>query len=75
MFNKKNGKFPAKLAEKTPWNKLCVYLTAPYKIRRKRKYTIILKAVIMIDPITRWFEVTQYRNKKATAVENLVETT
>ena len=29
----------------------------------------------MIDPTTGWFEVTQYSNKKAMVIENLVETT
>ena len=29
----------------------------------------------MIDPVTGWFEVTQYRNKKAMKIANLVETT
>ena len=28
----------------------------------------------MIDPVTRWFEVTQYRDKKAKTIANLVET-
>ena len=28
----------------------------------------------MIDPVTGWFEVTQYNNKKAMTIENLVET-
>ena len=45
------------------------------KIRRKGKEPLILKAATMIDPVTRWFEVTQYRNKKAMMIENLVETT
>ena len=31
----KYSKLPAKLAEETPWNKLCVDLIGPYKIRRK----------------------------------------
>ena len=29
----------------------------------------------MIDPVTGWFEVTQYSDKKATMIANLVETT
>ena len=33
--NKKCGKLPAKLAEKIPWNKLCVDLIGPYGIRGK----------------------------------------
>ena len=33
----KYGKLPAKLAEETLWNKLCVDLLVPYKIRSKGK--------------------------------------
>ena len=29
----------------------------------------------MIDPVTGWFEVTQYRNNKLMKIANLVETT
>ena len=57
--NKKYGKLPAKLAEETPWNKLCVDLIGPYKIRIKGKEPLILKAVTMIHPVTGWFEGTQ----------------
>ena len=35
--NKKYVKLPAKLAEETPWNKLCVDLIVPYKIHIKGK--------------------------------------
>ena len=35
--NKKYGKLPAKLAEKIPWNKICVDLIGPYVIQRKVK--------------------------------------
>ena len=72
--NKKYGKLPAKLAEETPPNKLCVDLIGPYKIRIKGKDPLILKYVTMIDPVTRWFEVTQYSNKKEMTIANLVET-
>ena len=61
--------------EETPWNKLCVDLIGPYKIRRKGKDPLILKAVTMIYPVTGWFEVTKYSYKKATTIKNLVETT
>ena len=54
-LNKKNGKLPANLAEETPWNKLCVDLIGPYKIRRIEKEPLILKYVTMIDPVTGWF--------------------
>ena len=36
-INKKYGKLPAKLAEETLWNKLCVDLIGPYRIRIKGK--------------------------------------
>jgi hypothetical protein len=35
---KKYGLLPPKLAEATPWDKLCVNLISPYKIRRKGHY-------------------------------------
>ena len=72
---KEYGKLPAKLEEETPCNKLCVYLIGPYKIRRKGKYPLILKDVSMIEPVTGWFEVTQYSDNKAMTIANLVETT
>ena len=40
----------------------------------KGKNPLILKAVTMIDPVTRWFEITQYSDKKAMTIANLVET-
>ena len=33
------------------------------------------KSVTMIDPVTGWFEVTQYNDKIAISIANLVETT
>ena len=41
---------------------------------RKGKEPLILKAVTIIDPITRWFEVTQYSNKKPMTIKNFLET-
>ena len=51
----KKGKLPAKLAEETSWNKLCGDHIRPYKIRRKGKYPLILKAITMINPGTGCF--------------------
>ena len=45
------------------------------KKRIKGKEPFILKVVTMIDPDTGWFEVTQYRDKKAMTIANFVETT
>ena len=72
-FNKEYDKLPVNMAEETPWNKLCVDLIGPYKICRKEKYHLILKAVTVIYPVTGWFEVTQYCDKKAMTIANLVE--
>ena len=73
--NKKYGKLPVKLTEETLRNKLCVDIKGPYKIRRKGKHPLISKDANMIDPVTRWFEVTKYNDRKATTIANLVETT
>ena len=47
----------------------------PIQIRRKGGNTSISKSVTMIEPVTRWSEVTQYRDKKSMTIANLVETT
>ena len=62
------------MEEEIPWDKLCVDIISPLKIRIKRKEPLILKAITMIDPVTGWFIVTQYRDKKAMTIVNLVET-
>ena len=72
---KKCIKLPANTEEETQRNKPSVDLIDHYKIRRKGKYPLILKAITMIDPVTGWFEVVQYSNKKAMKIANLVETT
>jgi transposase InsO family protein len=64
---------PAKEAKATPWDKLCVDLIGPYKIRRKGKEELICKCVTMIDPATGWFEIQQYDNKQSITVANIVE--
>ena len=72
----KFGKLSAKLAEEIPWNELFVYLIGPYVIRRKcKREKLHLKSVTMIDPITGWFEVVGYYDKRAITIANLVETT
>ena len=71
---KKNRKLPAKPADRTLWNKLCVDLISLYKVCRKGKYPLILKSVKIIYPVTGWFEVTHYSDKKAMVLANFVET-
>ena len=46
-----------------PWEKHC-----------RGKDLLILKSITMIEPVTGWFEITQYNYKKETVISNLVET-
>ena len=64
--HRKYGKFPSKLAEEIPWNKLCVDvdIIGPYGIRIKgKKEDLHLKDVTIIDPVIGWFEIAQYDDK------------
>jgi hypothetical protein len=70
---KKYGLLPPKEAKATPWDKLCVDLIGPYKIRRKGKEEFICKCVTMLDPATAWFEIQQYDDKQSITVDNIVE--
>ena len=63
---------PDKLSDEIPWNKLYVDIIGPYKMNSKRKKNLILKYVKIVDPITGWFEITQYKNKKKMIITNLV---
>ena len=72
-FNKKYGKLPANIVEETRWNKMCVDFTGPYKICQRENQPLNLKAVIIIDIVTGWFEMRQYKNKTAMKTENLVD--
>ena len=47
-----------------------------YLIQRNiQKEDINLKAITIIDPVTVWFEVTQYNDKRVMSIDNLVEIT
>jgi transposase InsO family protein len=69
------GLLPEKVAEATPWEKLCVDLIGPYKLKQKGRKSLELWCVTMIDPATGWFEMKQLENKEAITVANIVETT
>ena len=43
--------------------------------RKKQKENLNIKAVTMIDPVIEWSEVTQYNDKRAMEIANLVEIT
>ncbi len=70
---KKYGFLPPKEAEAEPWDKLCVDLIGPYKIRRKGNDDLVCRCVTMVDPATGWFEIHQYEDKKSITVANIVE--
>ena len=74
---KNYGKLPAEEAEEIPWNKILIDLIGHYIIQRngKKKEILRLKAIAMIDPVTGWFEISQYENKRVISNANLVETT
>ena len=74
---KKNyGHLPAKQAEISPWEQLCVDMIGPYTIKRRGKPDLVLWCVTMIDPATGWFEIQQVPGtKRADVVANIVEQT
>ena len=70
----KYGKCIPKLVDEIPWNKLFVDIIGPLKIHSEGKDPLEVKAVTIIDPVTGWFEVTQYRDKTAITIKTLVKT-
>ena len=60
--SKKRGKayglLPVKMAEIIPWHTLCVNLIGSYAFG-KGKNKVKLHCLIMIDPATGWFEITE----------------
>ena len=70
---KKYGWLPPKEAESEPWDKMCIDLIGPYKIRRKGKEDLICRCVTMIDPATGWFEIHEYDDKRSITVANIAE--
>ena len=64
---------PAKLDEEIMRNKLCVDQIVPYTIHRKVKNKdVILKSIIIINPIMWWFYITQYEDRHAITITKLV---
>ena len=73
VSTKNYGHLPPKEAEADPWEKLCVDLIGPYKIKRPGRKTLELWAITMIDPATGWLEIKEIPDKKATTIANIVE--
>ena len=73
--HKMYGLLPENEAEYKPWEKLCVDLIGPCKIRSKKHGHKIpeLRCVMMIDPATGWVKIKQYDDKKAITVANIVK--
>ena len=59
----KYGNLPTKEAEVIPWDKMCVDLIGPYKIRRKGEKELKCQCMTMIDPATGWFEIHKIEDK------------
>src|SRR5687767_8530897 len=70
---KKYGHLPPKEAEALIWDKMCIDLIGPYKIRRKGQPDLVCKCATMIDPASGWFEIHQYDDKKSITVASIVE--
>ena len=52
------------LSDDISWNKLCVDLIGPYKIRNKDKNYLVIKSVTIIEPMKLWYKITQYKDKR-----------
>ena len=68
------GKFLDNIYDEILWNKLCIYNMPLKKHRKLNKTDLILNLIMIIDPITGLFEITQYNDIKDITIENLVET-
>ena len=66
------GTYHPKEAEAEIWDKMCVDLIGPYKIRRKEKLDLVCKCVTMIDLVSGWFEIHQYHDKRVTGVQGKI---
>ena len=70
----KLGKLPAKQAEITRWETLCVALIGPYTTHHKSEQKPLqLWAMTMIDPATGWFEIAEITTKRADNIANILE--
>ena len=67
------GHLPPKEAEALIWDKMCIDLIGPYKIRRKGKPDLECKCVTLIDPASGWFEIHQYDDKQSITFTNITE--
>ena len=67
-------KLLVKLSQEITCNKRFVYIVVPYIMRRKEKNKyLIIKALMVINTIMGWFEITQYYDKHVVTIASLVE--
>ncbi len=71
-FKRKCGKLPAKKAEVTPWDILCVDMIGPYPVTLKGGKETQLQAMTFIDPATGWFEISEVDNKTSSHLSHLL---
>ena len=76
------GHIPLKENKGQPWDILCVDLIGLYKIHRKgldkngkKKKDLTSWCVIMIDPITGWFQIDQNQDQSADVIPNVIKLT
>jgi hypothetical protein len=65
--SKKYGRLPARIADATPWEIICVDLVGPWSVRTPSG-TKKIKAFTEIDPATGWFEIVFIPDKIAETV-------
>ena len=69
----KYGHLPPKEAEAEPWDKMCIDLIGPCKIRRKGKLDSTHSAMTMMDLATSWFQLHQISNMISDTMANKAE--
>ena len=65
---KKYGLVPEKKGETTKWSQVNVDLWDPKTIRNKNGKDYKIHVMTMVDPVTRWFELSQLKDKPDTFV-------
>ena len=54
---------------------LCVYNRSLRNAKKRKELNSNLKSINMIDPVTEWFKITQYDDKRSISISKLVGNT